>query len=89
MVEGRSESHCFAAQMDGNHTEAVGQGSGARSTGGSQNIQLQDGVIAEIRLAMVPGAGETEGPGTPERHPEKESHRQALTCGCHFDRPKL
>lgn len=31
--------------------------------------------IVEVRLAMVPGPGETEGPGTPEKHLGKESHR--------------
>lgn len=60
------------------HAETVGQGSGVRRSGGSQN-NLQDGVVAEVRLTMVPGAGEKEGLETLERHLGKESHRQTLT----------
>lgn len=54
------------------HAETVGQGSGVRSPGGRPNV-LQDGEIVEVRLAMMPGAGEMEGQETLERHLGKEA----------------
>lgn len=67
MLEGGNESHGFAGLMDGDHIQRPG----LRTTGGSRNIQTAGWVIAEVRLAVVSGAGERKGPGTLEKHLER------------------